>query len=364
MTTSLEKQIGPALAAIAFIVSAGACSSGQTTSFTPASSGDAPTSVAAPSPSDTGTVTFTNPVINADFPDPFISLFDGVYYAYATGTGGKLIQVSSSSDLVHWALPAEALYRVPRWMSGDTWAPEVYQTSAGYVLYYSGRYPAVKRSNGEGALCISAAVSAKPGGTFTDKSTQPLECQPELGGDIDVTAFVDNDGTRYLIWKNDGNCCAIPTRFWIQKLSDDGLTLAGDGPTDLGLTNDAAWEDGVIEAPDLLFKDGTYYLFYSANRYDTVHYAVGYATSTTVTGPYVDAAENPILTNGAPAVGPGHESVFADAKGDLWMAYHAWDVSGVGYAAGGRRAMWIDPLNFSSGKPDVLGPDASPQPAP
>ena len=33
---------------------------------------------------------------------------------------------------------------------------------------------------------------------------------------------------RYLLWKNDGNAIGIPTHIYIQRLSTDGLSLAGD----------------------------------------------------------------------------------------------------------------------------------------
>ena len=387
MPLALGKRASRVAAGLALLSTVAACSGGQgaspsaarasaagSVSSTPAATVTAATepstattpanSTAGSQPIASGSNSFTNPVINADFPDPFVASFDGRYYAYATGSQGRYLQVTSSADMVHWDAPHEALSRPPRWMTGDTWAPEVAKTSAGYVLYYSGRSGVVDRPNGEGALCLSIGISDKPEGPFLDQSDEPFVCQPDLGGSIDVDSFVDDDGSRYLVWKNDGNCCAIPTRLWIQPLSADGTALQGDGPTDTGMTDDVAWEDGVIEAPTLIKEDGRYYMFYSANRYDTHHYAVGYATADTVTGPYVDASENPILTNGAPAVGPGHQSIVVDDDGELWMAYHAWDVSALGYLAGGRRAMWIDPLTFTNGKPDVLGPNPSPQPIP
>lgn len=316
-------------------------------------------------PSARGDGTFTNPVIDADFPDPFVTSLNETYYAYATGTAGKLIQVATSADLVTWSQASEALLREPTWMAGSTWAPEVYEMPAGYVMYYTGR-SAVPRPDGDGAQCLSVAVADDPDGPFVDESEEPLACQPDLGGSIDATVATDEDGTSYLIWKNDGNCCGIPTRFFAQELSVDGLSLVDGEPVDLGVEDDARWEGGVIEAPTVLELDGTYYLFYSANAYETYRYAVGYATSDTLTGPYADAPENPILTTQRPAtaVGPGHQSIFAADDEDLWMAYHAWDVSGIGYELGGRRALWIDELVFEGGKPDVLGPDAGPQPVP
>jgi beta-xylosidase len=120
----------------------------------------------------------------------------------------------------------------------------------------------------------------------------------------------------------------------------------------------------------MVVKAGTYYLFFSANGYDTEFYAAGYATAQKVTGPFKDAAENPILASawGRPtssrARGPGHQSVVLTPADELWMAYHAWDEDAVGYSNFGQRSMWIDRLTLSDGKASVHGPTDGPQPVP
>ena len=58
--------------------------------------------------------TYTNPVLDADFPDPAVILApDGHYYAYGTQTlrdGAWInVQVARSPDLVHWQLLGDAL---------------------------------------------------------------------------------------------------------------------------------------------------------------------------------------------------------------------------------------------------------------
>ena len=332
-----------------------------------------PTDSPSPAPS-AGEGEFLNPVIPVDFPDPHVILADDeMYYAYATTGGGANIRVARSADLVEWAMLGEALPELASW-SGltplfgpaphrATWAPEVAQTSAGYVMYYTTPAVDIPRPDGRPSQCIGTAVSETPDGPFVDSSDGPIVCQAELGGSIDATFFRDDDGTQYLAWKNDGNCCAQPTRFYIQRLSEDGLEVRGE-PTDMGVSNDVVWERFVIEAPTLIAREGTYYLFYSGNDFSSAAYAVGYATSDDVLGPYVDADENPILTSDPPAAGPGHQSVVEDRDGDLWMTYHAWDFSAIGYGPGGRRAMWIDPLEFVDGRPVVEGPTLGPQPIP
>jgi beta-xylosidase len=310
---------------------------------------------------------FQNPVLERSFADPFVLEAGGTYYAFATGNLTYNIQVSTSEDLVEWTSPKEALRTLPFWQptsKGLTWAPEVVETSAGFVMHYTAR------DVQEGKQCLAVAVAEEPQGPYVDDSDAPLVCQYDLGGSIDSSPYTEADGTRWLLWKNDGNCCGLPTRIYMQQMSEDGLSLSGD-VHDLGVRNDAPWERDLIEAPTLLERDGTYYLLYSANGYDTRNYAVGYATSDELLGPYTDADENPILKTEAPVghpggepAGPGHQSVVADDDGDLWLVYHAWDVARVGDRLGGTRSMWIDELVFEGGKVRVEGPDAEPQPVP
>jgi beta-xylosidase len=170
----------------------------------------------------------------------------------------------------------------------------------------------------------------------------------------------DADEALWLIYKNDGNCCSMGTRFYMRQMSEDGLTFAGDEIEVEGVVNNRPWEGRVVEAPTIWFQDDTYYLFFSANDYASAFYAVGYATSSELTGPYEDAEENPILKSerGGPGFGPGHQTLIEDRDGDLWMVYHAWEKTF------SKRQVWIDEVVFEDGKPVVQGPDVGPQPVP
>ena len=338
---------------------------GSTAQATTASASVSPTNVAAAPSASIGADQFQNPVIDRNYADPFVLSVDGTYYAYATGDLTYNIQVSMSDDLVAWTPRREALPKLPFWQpsaKGLTWAPEVVRTSAGYVMHYTARDVQAGRQ------CLAVAVAADPAGPFVDTSEAPLLCQYDLGGSIDSSPFEDADGERYLLWKSDGNCCGIPVRFFIAPLSDDGLALEGEALELEGMLVDQGWERTLIEAPTLWLHEGTYYLFFSANDYNSRDYAVGYATADDVLGPYTDAPENPILATEVPfgsppgdPAGPGHQSIVADDDGDLWMAYHAWDSGLIGDRLGGRRAMWIDELVFEDGRAVVKGPDADPQ---
>jgi beta-xylosidase len=305
---------------------------------------------------------FENPVLRTDFPDPGVLEVDGVYYAYGTNASGKNVQLARSTDLVEWELLTDAMPALPSWaMLGGSfiWAPEVIQIGEQFVLYYTARDKAADRQ------CIGVATSDKPEGKFRDNNDAALVCQVEEGGSIDASPFRDEDGTLYLYWKNDGNCCSQATYLYVQELAPDGLSLVGE-PTRL-VRNDSAWEGHVVEAPTMWQEDGRYYLFFSANNYAGFEYAVGYATCDTAVGPCQDAAENPILASvmdqRPPVIGPGHQTIVRDDDGETWLVYHAWEVLSSG-TRGGRRMMWIDRLIWNDGLPDIEGPTQEPQAIP
>ncbi len=319
----------------------------------------APTRPAAPTAVVIPPGSFQNPVLQQDFPDPFVLNANGTYYAYATNGSGKNIQVAQSSDLVQWKTGHDAMPALPTWakLGGSyVWAPEVIARGDGYLMYYTARDKASDRQ------CVGVATGTTPDGFFKDTRSAPLVCQSDDGGTIDPSPFRDGD-KLYLYFKNDGNCCNKPTYLWVQELAPDGLSLVGQ-PTQL-IRNDALWEGHVVEAPTMVQHEGKYYLFYSANNYAGVEYAVGYATCASPIGPCTKAPENPILKSRMTlplVVGPGHQAI-VQVKDQTWIVYHAWNILSSG-VRGDARYLWIDRLNWPDGKPVVQGPTVDPQPMP
>ncbi|WP_081752777.1 glycoside hydrolase family 43 protein [Kallotenue papyrolyticum] len=321
------------------------------TATTPPSPTRAPTATPTPGPNE-----FYNPVIDRDFPDPDTVRVGETYYAYATNSGGYNIQTARSSDLVNWQLLSDALPSLPAWASsGFTWAPEVTSWDGGehFMMYFTARHTE------SGRQCIGAAMADDPEAAFVPVGEEPLICQLDQGGSIDAATFVDDDGARYLLWKNDGNCCGHLTYIYLQKVAADGLTLEGE-PVPL-ITNDQYWEGGLVEAPTLWKHDGRYYLFYSANSYSGSAYAIGYAVADRVLGPYTKPASDPLLSTdfqAGAAIGPGGQDIAVDDADQTWLVYHSWNPT-VAY-----RRMMIDELLWEDARPVVKGPDIGPQPKP
>jgi beta-xylosidase len=306
-----------------------------------------------------GSNEFQNPVLKSDFADPGIIKVDGTFYAYATNSAGKNIQTAHSTDLVHWEMGADAMPALPKWAKlsgGFVWAPEVIKVGDRFNMYYTARDKASDKQ------CVGVATSDRPDGRFKDTRDTALVCQSTEGGTIDPDPFRDGD-KLYLYFKNDGNCCSKPTYLYAQEMAPDGLSMVGQ-PTQL-VRNDRAWEGRVVEAPTMWKQDNKYYLFFSANNYAGLEYAVGYATCQGPTGPCQDAPENPILKTALkkpPVIGPGHQTIVVD-DGKTWIVYHAWEVSSTGTKTD-RRFMWVDRLDWKDGKPVVNGPTTDPQPVP
>ena len=303
------------------------------------------------------------PVYERNFPDPHIVLHNGEFIAYATNAGINLPMLASR-DLVHWTEVTGAdgnridgMPVLAPWVKeGRTWAPEVMQVGGKWLLYYTAAN--AKRN----VQCVGVAVADQPKGPFRDASAEPLVCQYDQGGTIDANPFRDSDGKLYLYYKSDGNAVGKTTYIWGQQLSADGLSLAGR-PVPL-IKDDAEWEWRLVEAPAMVRAPrGGYQLFYSAAffgwdpRERLSRYATGYASCQGPLGPCADAPENPILFSFNKSdlgclSGPGHPAIFQVGR-QHFIAFHAWAASRACRKARDERWLYVAPLYWRDGKPEI-----------
>ena len=299
-----------------------------------------------PAGADSGT---WQPVYNSDFPDPSVMVYQGTEYAYSTNSGFINTPWATSSDSTQWRSGgSDAFPALPPWSTaGATWAPSVAPNALGqFVMWYTVHDAAT------GTQCISRAVASSPSGPFSDTNAAPLICQASLGS-IDPDIFTAPNGQSDLYWKSDGNSVGETSVLWGAPL-DASLNLAGPGT--VMLTSDQAWQETIIEAPDMAFINKSYYLFYSSNGYNTSFDAIGYASCAGPLGPCQDSPYNPVLDSGVGMSGPGGPSIFQAPNGQLLMAFDAWP-GAVGYANGGYRAMYMASISFGPGGNPVFSPD-------
>jgi beta-xylosidase len=281
-----------------------------------------------------------------DFPDPDVIVVGQTYYAYATNSVAGNIQIIASNDLTHWTAVGNALPALPAWATPDnTWAPSVDELNGRFMLFYA---VDVAKNAKE---CISVATSASPRGPFVDSSTAPLECQTTLGGSIDPSTFTDANGVTYLVWKsNDPN----PSKIWAEPLDPAGTGFAPGATPSMLLSADHGWEQGTVEAPDMVPAGGRYFLFFSGNNWNSAKYAVGVATCSGPLGPCRDSTSDPVLSSRPGIAGPGGESIFTAPSGVFWIAFHAWVPGAVGFP--NSRDLYIRRLDLSSPAPTVAAP--------
>lgn len=244
------------------------------------------------------------------FGDPFIMLDEGTYYAYGTNHSDG-IEVYVSDDLMHWKHPEGiadglALNKNDVWGDNSFWAPEVYKVNCKYYMYFTAQQH------------ISVATSDSPLGPFTQEVQKPMIENEEC---IDNSLFIDSNGKPYIYFDrfNDG------LNIWVAEL-EDNLTDIKPGTMTKCINVSAPWEDiwpRVNEGPFVLRHNGTYYMTYSANSYESPDYAIGVATAQSPAGPWTKSVSNPILRRPGDLVGVGHSAMFTDKDGNLRIVFHA-----------------------------------------
>ncbi len=304
-----------------------------------------------------------SPVHASDFPDPSILQWQGVYYGFATqsfSSAGDItnIQVSTSLDGVNWTPSGiDALPTLPSWAEvGDTWAPSVAHSSVGndFVMYYT----ATETSTGD--QCIGVATSTQAAGPYTDPNAAPVVCDNGVdpppttlddgnwGGSIDPDIFTNNAGNSFLLWKSDGNHMAVSTPIRSVPLTSNLLAPAGQ-PTTL-LWDDEPWQSNIVEGPDMVETQTSYYLFYAGSDEGASTYAVGWAGCPS--GPSAACTEmsttGPLLATSPGMSGPGGPDVFTLPSGQLVMAFAAWQGSTIGYLRCGIRPMYLATLTIAT----------------
>ena len=262
--------------------------------------------------------------------DPFIlQASDGRYYLYCTSEDGSGFPVRSSEDLIHWTEHGLALSaKDGRWANDTFWAPECYEIDGKYVLLYSANW----KDNPTQALenyRIGAAVADTPVGPFTEVSDRPVF---DPGYPIIDANLYREDGRYYLYYSR---CCYEHKVDGLEESWIYGVELKPDfsgiiGEPVLLLRPEQPWEGRSAAATGRRWNEGSflmkagdrYLMTYSGNYFGGPDYAVGYAVGQSPLGPFVKAAENPILERYGDVTGTGHSCMLHSPEGELLICYH------------------------------------------
>ncbi|KAI4635292.1 uncharacterized protein J4E87_000242 [Alternaria ethzedia] len=284
-----------------------------------------------------------SPVLPGLYADPNIAVFGDNYYIYATtdgfpGWGGNVFYVWKSPDLVSWTRSAEPFLtlngtsgNVP-WANGNAWAPTIIEKDSKYYFYFSGNNPQYDRKT------IGVAVADAPEGPFTAQAEAMIlnEGNVTTGQAIDPDVFEDPTTGKYYIFWGNGGSDITPALY--AELSDDMLSLKADTTRSIGGLPD--FREGIF----MNYRKGLFHLTYSIDDTGSENYRVGYATSTSVHGPWTyhglilqkDASKGILAT--------GHSSIINVPNTDDWyICYHRFAIPN---GNGTNREVTIDRLYF------------------
>lgn len=181
-------------------------------------------------------------------------------------------------------------------------------------MYYSGEAKSNLRHH-----CVGTAIADHPAGPYVPSNT-PLSCRLDRGGSIDPAGFKDKDGSRYVVFKVDGNSVGhggdcnngveplVSTPILLQKVAADGVTPIGDAVQILD-RNTADGDGPLVEAPNLILHGDMYFLFYSTHCFTDPAYDVRYATAKSITGPYTKTNVPMINAQNTGLISPGGGNV-------------------------------------------------------
>jgi len=255
------------------------------------------------------------------FADPTIYIENGQYYLTGTGGTGKEasgFSILVSSDLKTWTPPAGAEDPVYKILTeGDRafgtrgfWAPQLFKAEGTYYLTYT--------ADEQTVLAQSTAIL----GPYTQKEIAPIDGTEK---NIDSYIFKDDDGTYYLyhVRFGGGNYLWV-AEFDLEKgkIKPETLRKCFDQTEPWEAT--PAYESApIMEGPTVIKLANKYYLFYSANHFRNIDYAVGYAVADSPYGPWVKQKDSPILHRSIVGEnGSGHGDLFEGLDGHLYYVYH------------------------------------------
>ena len=282
-------------------------------------------------------VSYTNPIIREDAPDPTIIKANGYYYLYATGE-----KIYRSNNMINWQYVRKVFEGKTRPSFVDVssyWAPCITKQNNRYVLYF-----ALSTWGGVDAAGIGVATASTPEGPFDiANGNGKLFQSGEVGvkNSIDPN-YIEENGRKYIIWGSFYGIYGI-------ELNSDGLTVKDT-------RNKFQLAGTYFEAPYIYKRGGYYYLFGSIGSCcegDNSTYQTVVGRSTSFTGPYtarnggrmLDNSFEVLLSGNSVWAGPGHNSrIIEDNSGTTWMTYHAYIR---GQSNIGRTAL-IDEVKWSN----------------
>lgn len=251
------------------------------------------------------------------FADPTIYYENGVYYL----TGTRNIQplgftMLESKDMKNWiassSVPQKMILKKGENTFGEQgfWAPQIIKENGTYYLTYS--------ANEQVAVAESEFIN----GLYTQQNIEPIDPSEK---NIDTFIFKDGDGKFYLyhVRFNNGNY------IWVAEFDINSGKIKKETLSQC-FSQTQSWEKSpvyesapIMEGPTVIKMNGKYYMLYSANHFESIDYAVGYAVADSPYGPWEKYPGNPIIHRSIVGEnGSGHGDLFFDSDNNPYYVYH------------------------------------------
>jgi xylan 1,4-beta-xylosidase len=289
-------------------------------------------------------VTFVNPILPGDRPDPAIIKVGGAYWlTYSSFEAAPGLPLYRSTDLVNWTYVTSALPNPV----GNTFAVDIAEHEGRFFIYIPFIPTPWSTLTDASIFVIHADAMAGPW-------SEPIDLG--IRGAIDPGHVVGEDGTRYLFTNGVRRI----------QLADDGLSTVGD----LEKVYDG-WrypDDWITEAYALegpkLFRRGEWFYLVSAvggTAGPPTGHMVIVARSRSVHGPWENHPRNPIArTEDASEAwwSRGHATLVPGPAGtdpdEWWMISHGYEN---GYRTLGRQVL-LEPIRWGEdGWPETVARD-------
>lgn len=299
--------------------------------------------------------------------DPVMIKQDSTYYLFGTGWG---VSVYSSGDMKHWSRQKPVFEEAPMWTSeivpdfqNVEWAPDIAKHNDTYYLYYS--VSEFGQNNSAIGLATNKTLDPEdPNYKWTDHGPV-IQSVPgrDLWNAIDPNLVFDENGVPWLtfgsywlglkivrlqdnlteIAKNPQTWHTIAKRHrdWKMEPRDAGSSMSSD-----------------IEAPFIFKKNEYYYLFASwdqccSGKESTYKIVVGRSKS--ITGPYLDKANQKMIHGGGSLVAKGnnewaavgHQAAYTFGGTD-YLVFHGYDNSD-----DGESKLIIREITWQNGWPTI-----------
>ncbi len=258
--------------------------------------------------------------------DPTLINENGTWWEFQTGTGifGK---VSRNGGLQWDPLPSVlpnglSWWRtyVPNQSGNDVWAPDVKVYNGRTYMYYS-----VSTFGSKVSLIGLISASSIATGDWRDDGLVIRTTNSNDYNAIDPDLVIDASGAPWLSFGS-----------WNSGIK---LTRLGSNMKPTGSLFSIASRGGGIEAPNIVLRNGYYYLFVSTGtccQGVNSTYQIRYGRSTSITGPYLDRSGVNMMNGGGTLFdggndrwrGPGGQ----DIAGTSVIVRHAYDAQDNGNA--------------------------------